>query len=129
MSFCNYLGGVITGGVITTQRDTITDWNANHMKKQTSKNKVYITVYIYYLSGELSTVVVLQAVHKKVAKNNIKKTISNREREFMNQRNNGDLEEQRWAHYTEYVFYREPQYFLLGCPFASSSPIQSPRNN
>lgn len=40
----------------------------------------------------------------------------------MNQRNHGDLEEQRWAHYTEYIFYREPQFFLLG-----SSPIQSPR--
>ncbi|KAI1728303.1 BTB/POZ domain-containing protein [Ditylenchus destructor] len=47
--------------------------------------------------------------------------------EFMNQRNSGDLEEQRWAHYTEYVFYREPQIFLLGCPPNSCSPIQSPR--
>uniref|UniRef100_A0AC35G0W6 Uncharacterized protein n=1 Tax=Panagrolaimus sp. PS1159 TaxID=55785 RepID=A0AC35G0W6_9BILA len=34
---------------------------------------------------------------------------SNTQQDFMNQRNSGDLEEQRWAHYTEYVFYREPQ--------------------
>ncbi|KAK0394292.1 hypothetical protein QR680_000670 [Steinernema hermaphroditum] len=31
------------------------------------------------------------------------------QQELMNQRNSGDYEEQRWAHYTEYVFYREPQ--------------------
>uniref|UniRef100_A0A914YZ08 KCTD8/12/16 H1 domain-containing protein n=1 Tax=Panagrolaimus superbus TaxID=310955 RepID=A0A914YZ08_9BILA len=35
--------------------------------------------------------------------------MSNTQQDFMNQRNSGDLEEQRWAHYTEYVFYREPQ--------------------
>lgn len=29
--------------------------------------------------------------------------------ELMNHRNCGDYEEQRWAHYTEYVFFREPQ--------------------
>ncbi|CAI5443670.1 unnamed protein product [Caenorhabditis angaria] len=29
--------------------------------------------------------------------------------DLMNQRNCGDYEEQRWAHYTEYVFFREPQ--------------------
>ncbi|CAI4222232.1 unnamed protein product [Auanema sp. JU1783] len=28
--------------------------------------------------------------------------------DLMNHRNCGDYEEQRWAHYTEYVFYREP---------------------
>lgn len=38
------------------------------------------------------------------------------------QRESGDFEEQRWAHYTEYVFYREPQFGLF------ASPEQSPRN-
>ncbi|VDD92840.1 unnamed protein product [Enterobius vermicularis] len=33
--------------------------------------------------------------------------------ELMNQRNGGDFEEQRWAHYTELIFYREP----LHCNF------------
>uniref|UniRef100_A0A914H2L2 BTB domain-containing protein n=1 Tax=Globodera rostochiensis TaxID=31243 RepID=A0A914H2L2_GLORO len=38
------------------------------------------------------------------------------------QRESGDMEEQRWAHYTEYVFYREPQFALF------NSPDQSPRS-
>uniref|UniRef100_A0A183DWR1 Methyltranfer_dom domain-containing protein n=1 Tax=Gongylonema pulchrum TaxID=637853 RepID=A0A183DWR1_9BILA len=29
------------------------------------------------------------------------------QQEFITQRNTGEFEEQRWAHYTEYVFYRE----------------------
>uniref|UniRef100_A0A915N924 Potassium channel tetramerisation-type BTB domain-containing protein n=1 Tax=Meloidogyne javanica TaxID=6303 RepID=A0A915N924_MELJA len=37
------------------------------------------------------------------------------------QRESGDMEEQRWAHYTEYVFYREPQFGLF------TSPDISPR--
>lgn len=37
------------------------------------------------------------------------------------QRESGDMEEQRWAHYTEYVFYREPQFGLF------TSPEISPR--
>jgi hypothetical protein len=41
----------------------------------------------------------------------------------MNPRNSGDLEEQRWAHYTEYVFYREPQFNA----FSQQSPAPSPR--
>ncbi|KAI6193538.1 hypothetical protein M3Y96_01028800 [Aphelenchoides besseyi] len=44
------------------------------------------------------------------------------QQEYMAQRSSGDFEEQRWAHYTEYVFYREPQV----CP--SISPLTSPRN-
>lgn len=28
----------------------------------------------------------------------------------MHQRNSSEYEEQRWAHYTEYIFYREPMY-------------------
>lgn len=39
----------------------------------------------------------------------------------MNHRNSGDHEEQRWAHYTEYVFYREP--------VASGQPVAGPANN
>ncbi|KAL3078938.1 hypothetical protein niasHS_014720 [Heterodera schachtii] len=38
------------------------------------------------------------------------------------QRESGDMEEQRWAHYTEYVFYREPQFAVF------NSPDQSPRS-
>uniref|UniRef100_A0A1I7SSN7 KCTD8/12/16 H1 domain-containing protein n=1 Tax=Bursaphelenchus xylophilus TaxID=6326 RepID=A0A1I7SSN7_BURXY len=49
-------------------------------------------------------------------------TIHPRPHELMNQRNSGDFEEQRWAHYTEYVFYREPQFAF------TSSPNTSPRN-
>ncbi|KAE9552018.1 hypothetical protein FO519_004781 [Halicephalobus sp. NKZ332] len=30
-------------------------------------------------------------------------------KEYMNQRNSGDFEEQRWAHFTQLIFYREPQ--------------------
>uniref|UniRef100_A0AC35U7E1 Protein-tyrosine-phosphatase n=1 Tax=Rhabditophanes sp. KR3021 TaxID=114890 RepID=A0AC35U7E1_9BILA len=30
------------------------------------------------------------------------------QQDFVTKRNSGDFEEQRWAHYTEYVFYREP---------------------
>ncbi|KAF7623358.1 BTB_2 domain-containing protein [Meloidogyne graminicola] len=37
------------------------------------------------------------------------------------QRESGDMEENRWAHYTEYVFYREPQFGLF------TSPDISPR--
>jgi len=38
---------------------------------------------------------------------------SNAPSDYMNPRNSGDFEEQRWAHYTEYVFYREPQFFHM----------------
>lgn len=31
-------------------------------------------------------------------------------KELMHQRNSSEYEEQRWAHYTEYIFYREPMY-------------------
>lgn len=34
----------------------------------------------------------------------------------MNHRNCGDYEEQRWAHYTEYVFYREPTGMGISTP-------------
>ncbi|CAD6192507.1 unnamed protein product [Caenorhabditis auriculariae] len=34
---------------------------------------------------------------------------SSSQNDMMNYRNCGDFEEQRWAHYTEYVFFREPQ--------------------
>ncbi|PAV87384.1 hypothetical protein WR25_07081 [Diploscapter pachys] len=33
----------------------------------------------------------------------------NSQSDLINHRNCGDYEEQRWAHYTEYVFFREPQ--------------------
>ncbi|KJH44531.1 K+ channel tetramerization domain protein [Dictyocaulus viviparus] len=36
-------------------------------------------------------------------------TLSSSQTDLMNHRNCGDYEEQRWAHYTEYVFYREYQ--------------------
>uniref|UniRef100_F1L668 BTB/POZ domain-containing protein KCTD16 n=1 Tax=Ascaris suum TaxID=6253 RepID=F1L668_ASCSU len=37
-------------------------------------------------------------------------TSATTQQELMNQRNSADYEEQRWAHYTEYVFYREPSF-------------------
>ncbi|TMS32208.1 hypothetical protein L596_000082 [Steinernema carpocapsae] len=44
------------------------------------------------------------------------------QQELMNQRNSGDYEEQRWAHYTEYVFYREPQVNAV-CTITGSHPL------
>lgn len=42
-------------------------------------------------------------------------------------RNSGDYEEQRWAHYTEYVFYREPKYVSSGGAVLGDSPrVSSP---
>lgn len=48
---------------------------------------------------------------------------ANTPQDIMNPRNSGDLEEQRWAHYTEYIFYREPQLN----PFRENSPAPTPR--